>query len=83
VSHFCACIGSPCLRQCVHGASIGFTIQTRVLPVYVLSLLNMEEGLTLGRSSLAVPSGVRCLNDAPCPQFTSHSASLGTWWRIG
>jgi hypothetical protein len=20
VSHFCACIGSPCLRQCVHGA---------------------------------------------------------------
>jgi ATP-dependent Clp protease ATP-binding subunit ClpB len=23
VSHFCACIGSPCLRQCVHGASIG------------------------------------------------------------
>jgi hypothetical protein len=22
VSHFCACIGSPCLRQCVHGASI-------------------------------------------------------------
>jgi serine/threonine protein kinase len=23
VSHFCACIGSLCLRQCVHGASIG------------------------------------------------------------
>jgi hypothetical protein len=23
VSHSCACIGSPCLRQCVHGASIG------------------------------------------------------------
>ena len=23
VSHFCACIGSPCLRQCVHGAPIG------------------------------------------------------------
>jgi hypothetical protein len=23
VSHFGACIGSPCLRQCVHGASIG------------------------------------------------------------
>jgi hypothetical protein len=23
VSHFCACIGSPCLRRCVHGASIG------------------------------------------------------------
>eukprot|EP01046_Picozoa_sp_COSAG06_P067823 COSAG06_NODE_17756_length_923_cov_0.759709_1_plen_129_part_10 len=23
VSHLCACIGSPCLRQCVHGASIG------------------------------------------------------------
>jgi hypothetical protein len=23
VSHFCACIGSPCLRQCVHGAQIG------------------------------------------------------------
>jgi hypothetical protein len=23
VSHFCASIGSPCLRQCVHGASIG------------------------------------------------------------
>jgi hypothetical protein len=23
VSHFCACIGSPCLRLCVHGASIG------------------------------------------------------------
>jgi hypothetical protein len=22
VSHLCACIGSPCLRQCVHGASI-------------------------------------------------------------
>eukprot|EP01047_Picozoa_sp_COSAG01_P015124 COSAG01_NODE_751_length_13837_cov_78.727981_12_plen_165_part_00 len=22
VSHSCACIGSPCLRQCVHGASI-------------------------------------------------------------
>ena len=22
VSHFCACIGSPCLRQRVHGASI-------------------------------------------------------------
>ena len=22
VSHFCACIGSPCLRQCVHGAPI-------------------------------------------------------------
>eukprot|EP01047_Picozoa_sp_COSAG01_P021476 COSAG01_NODE_1247_length_11073_cov_23.273465_6_plen_134_part_00 len=21
--HFCACIGSPCLRKCVHGASIG------------------------------------------------------------
>jgi hypothetical protein len=24
VSHFCACIGSPCLRQCVHGAPIEF-----------------------------------------------------------
>jgi hypothetical protein len=23
VSRSCACIGSPCLRQCVHGASIG------------------------------------------------------------
>jgi hypothetical protein len=23
VSHFCACIGSPCLRRCGHGASIG------------------------------------------------------------
>eukprot|EP01047_Picozoa_sp_COSAG01_P005733 COSAG01_NODE_199_length_22202_cov_23.993668_19_plen_211_part_00 len=23
VSPFCACIGPPCLRQCVHGASIG------------------------------------------------------------
>jgi hypothetical protein len=23
VSHSCACIGSPCLRRCVHGASIG------------------------------------------------------------
>jgi hypothetical protein len=23
VSHFCACIESPCLRQCVHGAPIG------------------------------------------------------------
>jgi SAM-dependent methyltransferase len=23
VSHSCACIGSPCLRPCVHGASIG------------------------------------------------------------
>jgi hypothetical protein len=23
VSHFWSCIGSPCLRQCVHGASIG------------------------------------------------------------
>jgi hypothetical protein len=23
VSGFCACIGSPCLRHCVHGASIG------------------------------------------------------------
>eukprot|EP01047_Picozoa_sp_COSAG01_P032970 COSAG01_NODE_2405_length_7756_cov_2.156589_2_plen_87_part_00 len=23
VSHLCACIGSPCLRHCVHGASIG------------------------------------------------------------
>jgi hypothetical protein len=23
VIHLCACIGSPCLRQCVHGASIG------------------------------------------------------------
>jgi hypothetical protein len=23
VSHSCACIGSRCLRQCVHGASIG------------------------------------------------------------
>jgi NADPH:quinone reductase-like Zn-dependent oxidoreductase len=23
VSHSCACIGSPCLRQCVHGAPIG------------------------------------------------------------
>jgi hypothetical protein len=23
VSHSCACIGSPCLRHCVHGASIG------------------------------------------------------------
>eukprot|EP01047_Picozoa_sp_COSAG01_P046840 COSAG01_NODE_4428_length_5032_cov_11.671666_8_plen_158_part_00 len=23
VSHLCACIGSLCLRQCVHGASIG------------------------------------------------------------
>ena len=23
VSHWCACIGSPCLRRCVHGASIG------------------------------------------------------------
>jgi hypothetical protein len=22
VSHFCACIGSPCLRHCVHGAPI-------------------------------------------------------------
>jgi hypothetical protein len=22
VSHLCVCIGSPCLRQCVHGASI-------------------------------------------------------------
>jgi hypothetical protein len=27
VSHFCACIGSPCLRQCVHGASIGGAAQ--------------------------------------------------------
>jgi hypothetical protein len=23
VSHLCACIGSPCLRRCVHGAPIG------------------------------------------------------------
>jgi hypothetical protein len=23
VSHSCACIGSPCLSHCVHGASIG------------------------------------------------------------
>eukprot|EP01047_Picozoa_sp_COSAG01_P125491 COSAG01_NODE_54542_length_331_cov_1.034483_1_plen_53_part_01 len=23
VSHLCACIGSPCLRQYVHGAPIG------------------------------------------------------------
>ena len=23
VSHLCTCIGSPCLRHCVHGASIG------------------------------------------------------------
>jgi hypothetical protein len=23
VSHSCACIGSPCLSQCVHGAPIG------------------------------------------------------------
>jgi hypothetical protein len=23
VSHSCACIGLPCLRHCVHGASIG------------------------------------------------------------
>jgi hypothetical protein len=23
VSHSCACIGSPCLRHCVHGAPIG------------------------------------------------------------
>ena len=23
VSHSCACIGSPCLRHCVHGASTG------------------------------------------------------------
>jgi hypothetical protein len=23
VSRFCVCIGSPCLRQCVHGASVG------------------------------------------------------------
>jgi hypothetical protein len=23
VRHSCACIGSPCLRKCVHGASIG------------------------------------------------------------
>eukprot|EP01047_Picozoa_sp_COSAG01_P019109 COSAG01_NODE_1053_length_11913_cov_4.198307_6_plen_79_part_00 len=23
VSRSCACIGSPCLRRCVHGASIG------------------------------------------------------------
>jgi hypothetical protein len=23
VSHSCACIGSPCLRRCVHGAPIG------------------------------------------------------------
>jgi hypothetical protein len=22
-SHLCACIGSPCLRQCVHGAPVG------------------------------------------------------------
>jgi hypothetical protein len=27
VSHSCACIGSPCLRHCVHGASIGVTGQ--------------------------------------------------------
>jgi hypothetical protein len=26
VSPFCACIGSPCLRQCVHGAPIGAAI---------------------------------------------------------
>jgi hypothetical protein len=26
VSHLCACIGSPCLRHCVHGASIGATL---------------------------------------------------------
>jgi hypothetical protein len=26
VSHSCACIGSPCLRHCVHGASIGFPV---------------------------------------------------------
>jgi dipeptide/tripeptide permease len=26
VSHFCACIGSLCLRQCVHGASIGMVL---------------------------------------------------------
>jgi hypothetical protein len=26
VSRLCAFIGSPCLRHCVHGASIGFRI---------------------------------------------------------
>jgi hypothetical protein len=25
VSHSCACIGSPCLKHCVHGAAIGGT----------------------------------------------------------
>jgi hypothetical protein len=29
VSHFCACIGSPCLRQCVHGAPIGLRAPLR------------------------------------------------------
>jgi hypothetical protein len=27
VSHSCACNGSPCLRHCVHGASIGGSIR--------------------------------------------------------
>jgi hypothetical protein len=31
VSHSCACIGSPCLRQCVHGVSIG-GVRTAVVP---------------------------------------------------
>jgi hypothetical protein len=31
VSCFCACIGSPCLRHCVHGASIGGGQQSRTL----------------------------------------------------
>jgi hypothetical protein len=30
VGHFCACIGSPCLRQCVHGASIASRAGRRV-----------------------------------------------------
>jgi hypothetical protein len=54
VSRSCACIGSPCLRHCVHGASIG-----------VLSRSEFERGLRR-LTGARLTAQVGCSAPAPC-----------------
>jgi hypothetical protein len=66
LSHLCAWIGSLCLRRCVHGiASIAAALGGG----------EAGGGRTDGAAVQAGRPGDG-LNNAPCPPFTSHGASI-------
>jgi hypothetical protein len=61
VSHSCACIGSPCLSHCVHGASIGGGAQLRWAVPVANQPLRQEGGVV----RTCAPGSLRCLCTPP------------------